>query len=90
MGTVPSRYVVFLHEDASRDEVMQLYREASIYRHAAGYGVYAESRPGWEHFGMTTAEAMAQGAVPVVIAQGGKLEIVDDSDTDYLWRYPDE
>jgi glycosyltransferase involved in cell wall biosynthesis len=86
-----SGYPVFLHEDASRNEVMRLYKEASIYWHSAGYGVDAESRPAdLEHFGMTTVEAMAQGAVPVVIAQGGQLEVVDDRDTGYLWKDPDE
>lgn len=86
-----SGYPVFLHEDASRDEVMQLYREASIYWHSAGYGVDGESRPAdLEHFGMTTVEAMAQGAVPVVIAQGGQLEVVVEGDTGYYWRHPDE
>jgi glycosyltransferase involved in cell wall biosynthesis len=86
-----SGYPVFLHEDASRDEVMQLYREASIYWHAAGYGVDGESRPAdLEHFGMTTVEAMAHGAVPVVIAQGGQLEVVDDGITGFYWRHVDE
>jgi len=86
-----SGYPVFLHEHASRDEVMQLYREASIYWHAAGYGVDGESRPAdLEHFGMTTVEAMAHGAVPAVIAQGGQLEVVDDGVTGFYWRQVDE
>jgi glycosyltransferase involved in cell wall biosynthesis len=38
-----------------------------------------------EHFGMSTAEAMAHGAVPVAIARGGQVEIVEEGVTGFLW-----
>jgi glycosyltransferase involved in cell wall biosynthesis len=45
-----------------------------------------------EHFGMTTAEAIASGAIPFVHDSGGQKEIVPDarlrfSDTDYYLRF---
>ena len=41
-----------------------------------GYG--EESPQNFEHFGITTVEAMSAGCVPVVIDKGGQKEIVAD------------
>jgi glycosyltransferase involved in cell wall biosynthesis len=82
---------VRLHPDASYAQVQDLYRQASIYWHAAGYGVDAERNPeALEHFGMTTAEAMAHGAVPVAIGRGGQPEVVRSGHDGYLWQNPGE
>jgi glycosyltransferase involved in cell wall biosynthesis len=82
---------VHLYPDASYSEVQDLYGRASIYWHAAGYGVDDGTDPaGMEHFGMTTAEAMAHGAVPVVFAGGGQVEVVDDGDDGFWWREMEE
>lgn len=79
-------YPIHIHADASLEEVRDLYRRASIYWHAAGHGVDAERNPiQLEHFGMTTVEAMAQGVVPVAIARGGQVEVVEDGVDGYLW-----
>jgi len=79
-------YPVHFHLDAPRDLLLDLYRRASIYWHAAGYGVDGDARPAeLEHFGMTTAEAMGHGVVPVVIARGGQVEVVEDGVTGLLW-----
>lgn len=80
-------YPIHVHADASYAELTRLYGQASIYWHAAGYGVDGERRPeDLEHFGMTTAEAMAHGAVPVVIARGGQPEVVRDGVDGHLWE----
>jgi glycosyltransferase involved in cell wall biosynthesis len=82
---------VRLHPDASYAEVQELYRQASVYWHAAGFGVDAERHPeALEHFGMTTAEAMAHGAVPVAIGRGGQPEVVRSGQDGYLWQEPGE
>jgi glycosyltransferase involved in cell wall biosynthesis len=79
-------YPVYIHIDARRELLLGLYRRASIYWHAAGYGVDGDARPAEiEHFGMTTAEAMGNGVVPVVLARGGQIEVVEDGVTGYLW-----
>ena len=80
-------YPVHIHTDVPREKVEDLYRRASIYWHAAGYGADAESQPAaLEHFGMTTAEAMGHGAVPVAIGRGGQPEVVQEGETGYLWE----
>ncbi len=82
---------VHLHPDAPYTELQDLYRRASIYWHAAGYGADADTDPAaLEHFGMTTAEAMAHGVVPVVIARGGQLEVVQHGTDGFLWQTPEE
>jgi glycosyltransferase involved in cell wall biosynthesis len=40
----------------------------------------------YEHFGMTTAEAMAAEAVPFVLAAGGQREIVTHEENGFLWH----
>lgn len=84
-------YPVVLHPDAPYQTVQDLYRRGSIYWHAAGYGADASSDPAaLEHFGMTTVEAMAHGAVPVVFAGGGSAEVVRAGEQGFLWRDPGE
>jgi glycosyltransferase involved in cell wall biosynthesis len=82
---------VQLHADAPYEELQDLYRRASVYWHAAGYGVDGDAEPAaLEHFGMATAEAMAHGTVPVAIARGGQPEVVRHAEDGFLWREPDE
>ncbi len=75
---------VELHPDASGDEVRALYAEASIFWHAAGLGEHPERHPDrFEHFGITTVEAMSAGVVPVVIDAAGQTEVVEHGVTGY-------
>ncbi|MBU0618991.1 glycosyltransferase family 4 protein [Patescibacteria group bacterium] len=71
----------------SFNELKALYGKAAIYWHAAGYAEdlvqYPEKA---EHFGITTVEAMASGAVPVVIEAGGQPEIVTHGQNGLLWQ----
>ena len=43
-----------------------------------------------EHFGISTVEACAAGAVPVVIGKGGQKEIVQDGKNGLLWMTKSE
>lgn len=80
-------YPVFIHADAPFDELKRLYEEASIYWHASGYGENESRNPiRFEHFGITTVEAMAAGCVPVVIAKAGQLETVEHGRSGFLWN----
>jgi glycosyltransferase involved in cell wall biosynthesis len=77
---------VQLHLDAGFELLRGLYAESSVYWHAAGYGEDEEREPiRFEHFGITTVEAMAAGCVPVVIDRGGQPEIVRDGHNGRLW-----
>ena len=79
---------IIIKPNISYDQLVDYYRRASIYWHAAGYG---ETDPRWmEHFGITTVEAMSAGAVPVVYAGGGQTEIVEDGKNGFFWDDPKE
>jgi glycosyltransferase involved in cell wall biosynthesis len=78
---------VHFHVDVDRDDLEALYARASLYWHAAGFGQDGRRHPErMEHFGITTVEAMARGAVPLAYAGGGQEEIVDPDRTGVLWR----
>jgi glycosyltransferase involved in cell wall biosynthesis len=78
---------VELHPNAPRRILNRLINRASIFWSATGMNEDTERRP-WrnEHFGMTTAEAMAAGCVPVVIDRAGQQEIVRDGIDGYRWE----
>ena len=72
-------YAIRILENISYDELRALYGRASIYWHATGFGEDEIRNPQkMEHFGISTVEAQAAGAVPVVIEKGGQKEIVED------------
>lgn len=69
---------VVIHVDVTGAELAALYARASLYWHATGLGEDPHRHPDrFEHFGITTVEAMSAGAVPVVIAHAGQLEVVE-------------
>lgn len=75
----------------SQDELKSLYSQATLFWHAAGYGVNEDLTPDrTEHFGMTTVEAMSASCVPVVINRGGQKEIVSHNESGYLWETIDQ
>jgi len=79
-------YPIFIHTDAPFAELKRLYEEASIYWHASGYGENENRNPiRFEHFGITTVEAMAAGCIPIVIAKAGQLETVEHERSGFLW-----
>jgi glycosyltransferase involved in cell wall biosynthesis len=70
---------VRLHVGATGAELRALYGQASIYWHATGLDEDEDRHPDrFEHFGITTVEAMSAGAVPVVIGAAGQAEVVRD------------
>ncbi len=79
---------IHFHPNAEPDTLVDLYRRSALFWHAAGFGEGLPER--YEHFGITTVEAMAYGCVPVVVGLGGQLEIVSDEQNGRLWRSVDE
>jgi glycosyltransferase involved in cell wall biosynthesis len=89
--TVADGLPVVLHPDASGAELRDLYGRASIFWHAAGLGENPERHPDrYEHFGITTVEAMSAGAVPVVIDAAGQVEIVEQGASGYRFAGLDD
>ncbi len=71
------------YPNASLEKLITLYGSSSIYWHASGFGETDPKR--FEHFGITTVEAMAGGAVPIVINLGGQKEIIEHNISGLLW-----
>ena len=68
------------------DRLVDLFSKAHIFWHASGMGEDEEDHPErFEHFGITTVEAMAAGAVPVVINKGGQKEIINDGHNGFFF-----
>ncbi len=74
---------VTFYPNLTYDKLIRLYGESSIYWHAAGFK--EEDPTKMEHFGISTVEAMAGGCVPVAIAKGGQLEIIESNKSGFLW-----
>lgn len=80
-------FAVQIKENVSFDTLKKLYGKSSIYWHATGFGEDEEKNPErMEHFGISTVEASAAGAVPIVIAKGGQKEIIQDNKNGRLWN----
>lgn len=82
--------IEFYH-DLDRKKLLEWYGKASIYWHAAGFGVDPQKHPQKvEHFGISTAEAMAAGCVPIVHGKGGQLEVMGPELKELLWSTQSE
>jgi glycosyltransferase involved in cell wall biosynthesis len=82
---------VHFHVNAPGAALAERHARASLFWHAAGYGVDPTRSPEClEHFGIATAEAMLSGAVPLVFPGGGQAEVVQDGVTGRHWRTPAE
>jgi O-antigen biosynthesis protein len=77
-----------LQVNISAAELKILYQRARIFWHLCG--LYQNEPELVEHFGMTTAEAMQNGCVPVVFAGGGLVEIVEDGVSGLLFSSRDQ
>lgn len=75
----------------NRTELMSWYKRATFYWHAAGFDVKQDERPEQvEHFGISTAEAMASGCIPVVVGKGGQVEVLGEQLKMLQWQTVDE
>lgn len=84
-------YPIWIHTDVPFERLVELYAESAIYWHATGFGEDENRDPiKFEHFGITTVEAMAAGCVPVVIGKGGLPEVVRHGHSGFLWNTLEE
>jgi glycosyltransferase involved in cell wall biosynthesis len=80
-----------IRTDVPAGELAEAYRRAPIYWHAAGYGRHPRRDPErFEHFGISTVEAMSAGAAALVFDGGGLRETVEPGRSGYAWRTPAE
>lgn len=78
-------YPIQFHTKLDFPELQKLFSKAKIYWHATGLDENPDSPIAFEHFGITTVEAMASGCVPIVINAGGQPEIVIEG-TGFTWN----
>ncbi len=81
--------VEFKH-DLDRKALVELFSQARVYWHAAGFEQDSHIHPeAVEHFGISIVEAMAAGAIPVVVGKGGPVEILSGDLSQLLWQTVD-
>lgn len=79
-------YPIKIIENPSFEKISELYSSSKIFWSASGYGIDEKLNPQKvEHFGITTVEAMAAGAIPIIYKAGGHMEIVKPEENGYLW-----
>ena len=76
--------------NVARAEVKEQFAQAKLFVHAAGFGEPADRPEAEEHFGIVTVEAMAAGAVPIVVNRGGQPEVVEHGVSGFVWNTIDE
>jgi glycosyltransferase involved in cell wall biosynthesis len=82
---------VVFHIGATGSELRDLYTRASLFWHATGLGEDPSQNPvRFEHFGITTVEAMSAGVVPIVIGMAGQLEVLRDGVEGFHFSTADE
>ena len=73
--------------DLSDNSLKEIYKKSKIFIQAKGFGINEEKYPSLlEHFGMTTAEAMSHGAVPIVLNKGGYKETIENNKSGFLFN----
>jgi len=84
-------YPVHVRRNLPADDLKVLFGESKIFWHATGLDENEEDHPErFEHFGITTVEAMSAWCVPVVIGKAGQLEIVRHGVDGFLWKTVEE
>ena len=68
---------VTIETNVSPQRLSELRDRARFFWHATGFERPETHPERAEHFGMSTAEAMSHGAIPLVFGDGGQPEIVD-------------
>lgn len=81
---------ISLKTDLSPTKLHQLYDQAKLYWHAAGYDADLKSHPEKaEHFGISIVEAMGHGSIPLVFNAGGPTEILTP-ESGFTWNTLEE
>jgi glycosyltransferase involved in cell wall biosynthesis len=91
VGQAASGLPVRIHAGVPRQELEEILGHASIFWHGTGINFSEQEQPElMEHFGMSPAEAMTAGCVPVVVGRGGLPEVVGPDLLDWTWQSWDE
>lgn len=84
-------YPIKIIINPTAQELEEAYSKAKIFIQAKGLGINEKKYPALlEHFGMTPVEAMAHGAVPIVLNKGGYKESVENAKSGFLFNTKQE
>ncbi len=84
---ISSGYPIRILTNIGWKELADIFSRAYIFWHGAGMGEDEKRHPEkFEHFGITTVEAMASGCIPVVINKGGQTEIIENGKDGFLFE----
>jgi glycosyltransferase involved in cell wall biosynthesis len=84
---VSKGYPIKIALNISWDDLLETFAKAEIFWHAAGFGEDENKHPEkFEHFGITTVEAMAAGCIPIVINKGGQKEIIKEAENGFKFE----
>lgn len=73
-------YPIEIMTNISWSDLKALFSKAMIFWHASGLNEDESKNPAkFEHFGITTVEAMSAGCIPIVINKGGQKEIIEEA-----------
>lgn len=82
---------VSVYLNASKPRLDDLYARSALFWHAAGYDENVRRTPDrFEHFGISVAEAVTAGCIPLVFAHGGPSEIIAPVPNARVWHTLDE
>ena len=74
----------------TRAEIKEQFSQAKLFVHAAGFEEALDRPEATEHFGIATVEAMAAGAVPIVVNRGAQPEVVEHGISGLVWNTLEE
>ncbi len=84
---VSKNYPIRVITNMEWPRLVKLFAKSYIFWHASGMDEDEKIHPEkFEHFGITTVEAMAAGCIPVVINKGGQKEIINDKYNGFLFE----
>ncbi len=82
---------IIVKTNVGYDELVKLYKKASIYWHFAGYGIDDTAQPELvEHLGISPLEAMAAGCITMCYRAGGPKELIQDGENGFLFKSIEE
>lgn len=82
---------VMIIPNAPYSQMMDYFNKATLYWHAAGFGLDEENNlDAVEHFGITPLEGMARGCIVFAYNAGGQRDIIKSHRNGYLYDSIDE
>ena len=86
IAAISEGYPIKIMTNISWNDLLETFSKAEIFWHASGFGEDENKHPEkFEHFGITTVEAMAAGCIPIVINKGGQKEIIREAENGFLF-----